>query len=40
MMRVLQLTAEFLYLYAPLLLSAAISGLVMRQNWLSFLRRP
>jgi hypothetical protein len=39
-MRVLLLAAEFLYLYAPLLLSAAISGLVTRQNWLSFARRP
>lgn len=36
----LQLAAEFLYLYAPLLLSAAISGVVMRQNWLAFSRRP
>jgi hypothetical protein len=39
-MRALHLAAEFLYLYAPLLLSAAISGVVMRQNWLSFARRP
>jgi hypothetical protein len=36
----LWLAAEFLYLYAPLLLSAAISGLVMRQDWLAFARRP
>ena len=36
----LLLAAEFLYLYSPLLLSAAISGLVMRQNWLAFARRP
>lgn len=39
-MPVLLLAAEFLYLYAPLLLSAAISGVVMRQDWLSFARRP
>jgi hypothetical protein len=39
-MQMLLLAAEFLYLYAPLLLSAAISGIVMRQNWLSFARRP
>jgi hypothetical protein len=39
-MRVLLLAAEFLYLYAPLLLSAAISGVVMRQDWLSFARTP
>lgn len=36
----LQLAVEFLYLYSPLLLSAAISGLVMRQDWLAFARRP
>lgn len=36
----LLLAAEFFYLYSPLLLSAAISGLVMRQNWLAFARRP
>jgi hypothetical protein len=32
--------AQFLYLYAPLLLSAAISGVVMRFDWLRALRRP
>ncbi|HET8937548.1 MAG TPA: CDP-archaeol synthase [Polyangiales bacterium] len=36
----LLLVAQFLYLYAPLLLSAAISGVVMRQDWLAFARRP
>lgn len=36
----LWLAAEFLYLYSPLLLAAATSGLVMRQNWLAFARRP
>lgn len=40
MIRLLLVAAEFLYLYAPLLLSAAISGIVMRQDWLSFARRP
>ena len=40
MIHVLQLTAEFLYLYAPLLLAAAISGIVMRLDWLAFARRP
>jgi len=37
---VLRLAAEFLYLFAPLLLSAALSGVVMRQDWLAFARRP
>lgn len=32
--------AQFLYLYAPLLLSAAMSGVIMRFDWLRVLRRP
>ena len=40
MSHALQLSAEFLYLFAPLLLAAAISGLVMRLNWFAFARRP
>ena len=32
--------AQFLYLYAPLLLSAAVSGVIMRFDWLRPLRRP
>jgi hypothetical protein len=38
--RALHLVLQVLYLYAPLLLSAAMSGVVMRQDWLSFARRP
>jgi hypothetical protein len=33
-------TAQVLYLFAPLLLSAALSGVVMRMNWLPALRKP
>ncbi|MET0384316.1 MAG: CDP-archaeol synthase [Polyangiales bacterium] len=40
MNELLHYVAEVLYLFAPLLLSAALSGLVMRQNWLPWLRRP
>jgi CDP-diacylglycerol--serine O-phosphatidyltransferase len=36
----LRLLAQVLYLFAPLLLSAAISGLVMRRNWLQALYVP
>jgi CDP-archaeol synthase len=32
--------AQALYLFAPLLVSAAISGLVLRFDWLRILRRP
>ena len=33
-------TAQALYLFSPLLVSAAISGVVLRYEWLAFLRRP
>src|SRR5450631_1544911 len=32
--------ARVLYLFAPLLFSAALSGLVLRYDWLRALRRP
>lgn len=37
---VLRLLAQILYLFAPLLLSAAISGWVMRRDWLHALYVP
>ena len=40
MMKLAWLSAQVLYLYAPLLLSAAISGLVMRLDALRALRKP
>ena len=36
----LRSVAQVLYLFAPLLLSAALSGLVMRQNWFPALYIP
>jgi hypothetical protein len=36
----LRLLAQTLYLFAPLLLAAALSGLVMRRDWLHALYRP
>lgn len=40
MMRVLHAVAEVLYLFAPLLLADALSGLVMRLDWFASLRKP
>lgn len=39
-MTVVKSAAEFLYLFAPLLFAAALSGLVMRFDWFPSLRRP
>ena len=36
----LRLSVQFVYLFAPLLLSAAISGLVLRYDWFAALRKP
>lgn len=40
MRAILQAAAEVLYLFAPLLLSAALSGLVLRYEWFVWLRKP
>jgi hypothetical protein len=40
MYELIRRTAQVLYLFAPLLLSAALSGVVMRLNWLPALRKP
>jgi hypothetical protein len=36
----LRLSVQFVYLFAPLLLAAAISGLVLRYDWFAALRKP
>lgn len=39
-MQALLLSVQIVYLFAPLLLAAAISGLVLRYDWLAPLRKP